>query len=154
MFLWNVDRSGIMQDLLGHLKSNSCVNFILLRVRYSPADMAFLSEYATTMSPVAKAINILQGEKDVQMGWLLPTITTIITKLEKMKPSLRFCKPLVDALLSGLSKRFGGMMCDPELIAAAILNPKFKTSWTTDENILKLGKEDVLNVLILPTLKH
>ncbi|KAL2089218.1 hypothetical protein ACEWY4_016117 [Coilia grayii] len=63
---------------------------------YSPADMAFLSEYATTMSPVAKAINILQGEKDVQMGWLLPTITTIITKLKKMKPSPSFCKPLVD----------------------------------------------------------
>lgn len=108
--------------------------------------MAFLSEYATTMSPVAKAINILQGEKDVQMGWLLPTITTLITKLEKMKPSLRFCKPLVDALLGGLKKRFGSLMSDPELIAAAILNPKFKTSWTSDEDLLKLGKEDVLNV--------
>ena len=32
------------------------------------------------------------------------------------------------------------MLADPELIAAAILVPKFKTCWTSDKNILKLGK--------------
>ncbi|KAL0152644.1 hypothetical protein M9458_052367 [Cirrhinus mrigala] len=39
---------------------------------------------------------------------------------------------------SRLEKRFGEMLVDPELIAAAILVPKFKTCWTSDENILKL----------------
>uniref|UniRef100_A0A8C1I096 Transposase n=1 Tax=Cyprinus carpio carpio TaxID=630221 RepID=A0A8C1I096_CYPCA len=42
---------------------------------YSPADIAFLGEYVTTMSPVAKSLNILQGEVNIQMGWLLPTIS-------------------------------------------------------------------------------
>ncbi|XP_058601183.1 uncharacterized protein LOC131520737 isoform X2 [Onychostoma macrolepis] len=106
---------------------------------YSPAEMAFLGEYTTTMNPVAKATNILQGDSNIQMGWLLPTITTLITKLEKTRASLRFCKPLVDALLDGLTKRFGNMMSDPELVAAAIIHPKFKTSWTSDEDILRLG---------------
>lgn len=37
-------------------------------------------------------------------------------------------------------KRFGEMLADPELIAAAILVSKCKTCWTSDENILKLVK--------------
>ncbi|KAL0151050.1 hypothetical protein M9458_053563, partial [Cirrhinus mrigala] len=106
---------------------------------YSPADIAFLGEYVTTMSPVVKSLNILQGEVNIQMGWLLPTITTLTTKLEKSRLSLRFCKPLVDALLEGLRKRFGSMMSEPELIAAAILVPRFKTSWTSNDTVLQLG---------------
>ncbi|XP_022606605.1 uncharacterized protein LOC111225846 [Seriola dumerili] len=106
--------------------------------RYSPADIFFLGEYTNTMAPVAKAIDILQGES-VHMGWLLPTITTLIAKLERARVSLRFCKPLVDALLDGRKKTFGKMMSDPELVAAAILLPKFKTSWTSDEDVLKQG---------------
>ncbi|XP_028854978.1 uncharacterized protein LOC114801150 isoform X2 [Denticeps clupeoides] len=79
-------------------------------------------EYVTTMSPVAKSLNILQGEVNIQMGWLLPTITTLTTKLEKSRPSIRFCKPLVDALLEGLRK-----------VA------RFKISWTSNDTVLQFG---------------
>ncbi|KAL6471737.1 hypothetical protein MHYP_G00203870 [Metynnis hypsauchen] len=50
-----------------------------------------------------------------------------------------YCKPLVDALQEGLQQRFRDMLVEPEFIAAAILVPKFKTSWTSDENVVKLG---------------
>jgi len=90
---------------------------------------------------VAKAIDILQAETNIQMGWLLPTLTQLKTKLDRIKPSLKFSKPLVDAIQLGLKNRFSGILEDPELIAAAILLPKFKTSWTKDEAILKKGKE-------------
>ncbi|KAL7841222.1 hypothetical protein SRHO_G00249130 [Serrasalmus rhombeus] len=91
------------------------------------------------MSPVANALDVLQGETSVQMGWLVPTITLLRTKLQQLNVASKFCEPLIAALLSGLEKRFGEMLTDPELIAAAILVPKFKTCWTSDENILKLG---------------
>ncbi|XP_061578792.1 uncharacterized protein LOC133444918 [Cololabis saira] len=91
------------------------------------------------MSPVAKALDVLQGETSVQMGWLVPTITLLRTKLQHLQVSSKFCEPLIAALVSGLEKRFGEMLADPELIAAAILVTKFKTCWTSDENILKLG---------------
>lgn len=45
--------------------------------RLTQAEIAFLNEYAKTMKPVAKAVNILQGEANVQMGWLVPTITLL-----------------------------------------------------------------------------
>ncbi|XP_061598239.1 uncharacterized protein LOC133461366 [Cololabis saira] len=107
--------------------------------KFTPVELAFLAEYAKTMSPVAKALDVLQGETSVQMGWLVPTITLLRTKLQHLQVTSKFCEPLIAAVVSGLEKRFGEMLADPELIAAAILVPKFKTCWTSDENILKLG---------------
>lgn len=93
-----------------------------------------------TMAPVAKALDVLQGEANVQMGWLVPTITILKNKLQNLRLSTKFCRPLIDALLKGLEKRFEHVLTDPELIAAAILVPRFKTSWTSDDSTLRLGK--------------
>lgn len=114
--------------------------FIFFVHGLNPAELAFHTEYAATMSPVAKAINILQAETNVQMGWLLPTINLLITKLDPIKLSLKYCKPLVDVLQLGLKMRFSHMFHDPELIAAAILLPKFKTTWTKDDSTIRMGK--------------
>lgn len=67
-------------------------------------------------------------------------LLTSIYRLQKIRPSLKYCKPLVDALLGGVRQRFGDMMSDPELIAAAILHPKFRLSWATDD-VLQLGEK-------------
>ncbi|KAI7789262.1 transposase [Triplophysa rosa] len=106
------------------------------------------------MSPLAKSLNILQAETDVQMGWLLPTLTLLISKLDRVRTTSRYCKPLVDALQEGLQQRFGNMFVEPEFIAAAILVPKFKTSWTLDENIVKLGLDYIKDHLVEETLNQ
>ncbi|RXN39138.1 zinc finger BED domain-containing 1-like protein [Labeo rohita] len=49
------------------------------------------------------------------------------------------CLPLIRAVQDGIEKRFGGMIKDPELIAAAILLPKFKTTWTERADIIEAG---------------
>ncbi|XP_073714053.1 uncharacterized protein [Misgurnus anguillicaudatus] len=121
---------------------------------FTPVELAFLSEYAKTMSPVAKALDVLQGETNVQMGWLVPTITLLKTKLQHLHTSSKFCRPLIDALLAGLEKRFGQMLKDPELIAAAILVPKFKTCWTSDEQIIKLGLDYIRSHLKDQTVEN
>ncbi|KAL6475709.1 hypothetical protein MHYP_G00167490 [Metynnis hypsauchen] len=122
--------------------------------KFTPVELAFLAEYANTMSPVAKALDVLQGETSVQMGWLVPTITLLKTKLQQLNVASKFCEPLIAALLSGLEKRFGEMLTDPELIAAAILVPKFKTCWTSDENILKLGLDYIRSHLDCQAENH
>ncbi|KAL7868750.1 hypothetical protein SRHO_G00101340 [Serrasalmus rhombeus] len=122
--------------------------------KFTPVELAFLAEYAKTMSPVAKALDVLQGETSVQMGWLVPTITLLRTKLQQLNIASKFCEPLIAALLSGLEKRFGEMLTDPELIAAAILVPKFKTCWTSDENILKLGLDYIRSHLDCQAKNH
>ena len=49
---------------------------------YSPSSDT--THFAKTMGPLAKALNILQAETEVQMGWLLPTLTLLINKLERI----------------------------------------------------------------------
>ena len=108
--------------------------------RFSPAELSFLTEYASTMNPISKALNILLGEVDGHMGWLVPTITLLTVKLDRLRTSSKFCQPLITALQEGIQRRFGDMLADPELIAAAILLQKFWKSWTSNEDLLKLGK--------------
>lgn len=90
-------------------------------------------------------VDVLQGEASVQMGWLVPILTVLKTKLQHLRLSSNFCGPLVDALQAGLERRFRQMLADPELIAAAILVPKFRMYLTSDNDILKLG---VLKLLL------
>lgn len=108
--------------------------------RLNTAEMAFLTEYAAVMKPVAMALNVLQGETSVHMGFLLPTLHQLQDKLKRLQASCKMCGCLIDSLQRGITKRFGDIMQEPELIAAAILLPKFRTSWTTDDNIIKAGK--------------
>ncbi|XP_041825222.1 uncharacterized protein LOC121655155 isoform X1 [Melanotaenia boesemani] len=121
---------------------------------FTPAEIAFLTEYVKTMSPFAKAIDVLQGETSVQMGWLVPTITLLKTKLENLRLSSKFCVPLIDALQTGLERRFREMLEDSELIAAAILVPKFKTCWTSNDNILRTGLEFIKRHLKEQPIQH
>ena len=60
------------------------------------------------MQPIADALDILQGEKNVSMGYLLPTITVLKNELEAMinDQSITECKPLVRGLLAGIDNRY------------------------------------------------
>ncbi|XP_076745143.1 uncharacterized protein LOC112434612 isoform X2 [Maylandia zebra] len=107
----------------------------------SPAEVAFLREYCTTMKPLVKASNILQSESTSFMGWLLPVIQQLLFKLSRLETSSKTCVPLIRVLQNGLQKRFGAMMEDPELAAAAVLLPKFKTSWTDRADVTEAEHE-------------
>lgn len=117
------------------------VGFVVVSYRLSPAEVAFLREYCTTMKPLVKASNILQSESTSFMGRLLPVIQQLLSKLSRLETSSKTCVPLIRALQNGLQKRFGAMMEDPELAAAAVLLPKFKTSWTDRADVTEAGKD-------------
>ncbi|XP_026027570.1 uncharacterized protein LOC113024604 isoform X2 [Astatotilapia calliptera] len=93
------------------------------------------------MKPLVKASNILQSESTSFMGWLLPVIQQLLSKLSRLETSSKTCVPLIRALQNGLQKRFGAMMEDPELAAAAVLLPKFKTSWTDRADVTEAEHE-------------
>lgn len=56
------------------------------------------------MKSVAKALDVLQGDKFVCLGFLLPTINAVHKSLNKLN-NIVFCKPLIIALKTGLNKR-------------------------------------------------
>lgn len=115
-----------------------CLSFCL---RLKPAEILFLKDYAQVMKPVAQALNVLQGEtnhSNAYMGYLAPTITILRDKLSK-KLDIPAMKPLCQALLNGIDTRFELILKDEKVIAAAILHPKFKDDWTTDNDVIEKG---------------
>lgn len=53
------------------------------------------------MRPVVEALDVLQGEENVGMGFLLPTLTILYEKFESLKKdnSVKHCQPLVYGLI-------------------------------------------------------
>uniref|UniRef100_A0A672IPK0 HAT C-terminal dimerisation domain-containing protein n=1 Tax=Salarias fasciatus TaxID=181472 RepID=A0A672IPK0_SALFA len=100
-----------------------------------------LSRGEGAIRAVTTALNIWQAEEDVHTGWLVPTLTLLNVKLDRLKNSSKFCQPLITALQEGIQQRFGHMLSDPELVPAAILLLKFRTSWTSNADVLKLGMD-------------
>jgi hypothetical protein len=94
------------------------------------AEFSFLKEYIMVMAPLAASLDILQGDQNCALGFVLPTLTVLKTKLLNM--DLRVTKPLRDSLLAGIDHQFGYAFNSQEFIMAAVTHPKFKLLWIDD----------------------
>ena len=113
--------------------------------RVTPTEVTFLTEYVSVMRPFVQALNILQGENNMFMGYLAPTIFMLREKLTEKLVSARTCKPLIKALVDGIDARFAYVNSDMDVIAAAIIHPKFKANWTENKSLIDSG----IQVLII-----
>lgn len=58
------------------------------------------------MKPLAQALDILQGDTGMYMGYLLPVLTILKEKLQKLDINkFTYCQPLIAAILQGLNNR-------------------------------------------------
>jgi len=58
------------------------------------------------MKPLARALDILQGESGMYMGYLLPVLKTLQEKMEKFnKNGFTYCQSLITVIQQGLNKR-------------------------------------------------
>jgi len=78
------------------------------------------------MQPLAAALDILQSEPKCLLGYLLPTLVILKTKLINIQKDLKYVKPLTNALLTGIDKRFGQFFDRNEFIVAAVTLPMFR----------------------------
>jgi hypothetical protein len=113
---------------------------------FRPQEIQFLIEYCHVMEPVAQVLDILQSESKMYMGYLLPTISTLKTRLYAMQngtevKNLRFCVPLAKSLLAGVETRFDALLEDKNLLIASLLHPKFKLHWLSEEPAKVRAKE-------------
>ncbi|KAL4088662.1 hypothetical protein QTP88_023749 [Uroleucon formosanum] len=125
-FLLNCLRSSIS-------KCNTvCDEIKVSRIKKSDSD--FIEEYCTAMEPLAISLDILLGEHNMYFGYLLSTITELMSKFEKLKNSrMNYCQPLIIALHEGVNKIFGELLNDEFLIISATSHPFFKTAWIDNE---------------------
>ena len=99
-----------------------------------PIHKRFVAEYIGVFKPVCIGLDVLQGDKHVGFGYLLPTLTTMLAKLEMLLDRnprtnvnpLTICEPLVLALKAGIQQRFADVFTNDDAKLAAVLTPKFK----------------------------
>lgn len=110
------------------------------------------------MKPIASTLDILQAEKDVTSGNLLPPIVVIRNALLRLKsredgspdcPQISISTPLVDALLDGLKTRFDPFFKEEYFQLAAALNPKFKLHWPFENEQEKKLKSNIIRKIEL-----
>lgn len=70
---------------------------------FTAIDIQFLHEYVAVMKPIARAIDCLQAE--CHFAYLLPVHKTV-RNFNEMNGKLKFCQPLLEAVLRGVEDRF------------------------------------------------
>jgi len=104
------------------------------------------------MEPVAFALDVLQRDHNMYLGYLLPTIQAMKRNLKARATldgqPLKYCAVLRETLLEAIHsrRRFGTYLEDEglELHVAATLVPCFKLSWIG--NNPNIGKEAKKNL--------
>ena len=98
-------------------------------IRFTTDDIEFVKDYCTVYESFARALNVLQSEKNGYAGVLLPILTKTKEKLTEKSETSRFCKPLVEKLLTGIDTRFVNDFNNDDLYIAAALHPTWKLDW-------------------------
>lgn len=93
----------------------------------------FLEEYCLVMEPLALALDKLQGEKSIFLGYVAPTIIALRLRLIQAS-HLTHCRPLSLLVIKSLEKRFDyiyKLETPPSktFILASISHPNFKLNW-------------------------
>ncbi|KAJ8706986.1 hypothetical protein PYW08_011120 [Mythimna loreyi] len=93
----------------------------------------YIQEYLKCSKPIAEALDILQGEKDMYYGLLLPCLLSLRRKLQKLcNENFVYCNSLARTHLESVNNRFNDIFdfCTTKAQNAAIAAmslPRFKT---------------------------
>lgn len=104
---------------------------------FTQQDKAVIDEYLGVMKPIATSLDKLQSHKESYLGFLLPTLFVLRSRLEAMKSdSLKYANPLLSSLLEnpfseeenpkGFKARFSNLFNDMDLLIATAIHPFFK----------------------------
>jgi hypothetical protein len=138
---WNSTYDSII-FLLNHIKVNfsKCVRLCdsIDVVRFKKEDIQFMEDYVTIMEPLAVAFDILQSEKNMYFGFLLPIISILVSKYDDLltKKRLNYCAKLINIIKTSIETRFRKEQADHFLVIAALSHLYFMTLWINN-NIIK-----------------
>jgi hypothetical protein len=110
-------------------------------------EMSFLKGFVQVMKPMAVAMELLQGEKDVYTGHVIPTIIGIQQKLNNMQLNDALLRPLVRALTAGLETRFNCIFNDDQYHIATALIPRFKLNYLSQDSERRIRKVKLIQAV-------
>ena len=101
------------------------------------------SSFIKVMRPIVAAIKLSEGESHCYVGQLIPTIMGLQRKLQTAGEDPTK-KPLTEALIAGLRKRFDCTLQSEEHQVSTMFHPKFKLAFLPDEQSRVQGRQLLL----------
>ena len=89
-------------------------------------EIYFIKEYIALTRPIATALDYLQGEANMYMGHLLPTLKILDKNLSRKEGTLRVCQTLCKVIRSSITRRFHDLDSNESVLLATILLPSRK----------------------------
>ncbi len=105
--LWNSKYDSVERILKMRDKDGAALAALFAAASQSPLkpdQFTFLEEWKEVMQHVANGLDFLQGDDEVFLGYMLPTIQMMKEQLEETKEKVTMCKPLADAALRGIKE--------------------------------------------------
>lgn len=104
-------------------------------------DWLILSDYITVTKSIAEGLDILQGDKHACLGFVLPTLFSIIRRLSGSMLNTAHGEKMRDVLIKSMDKRFKPTMeveeQNKDLYLAAVTHPLFKLEWLpSDKSVI------------------
>ena len=129
---WN----SLYDSILVLLKFKSKLNELMASLQLSSftnQEIQFLEEYKLVLSPIACALDRLQGDT-VFYGEFLPTLLKVNAQLEEVNiRALNYCSVLLTAVTNGFKSRFSDYLNLTPLandsLLASVSHPYFKLRW-------------------------
>ncbi|TKS92534.1 Zinc finger BED domain-containing protein 4 [Collichthys lucidus] len=121
--------------------------------RFKSTEFTFIQEYVKVMMPLAKALDVLQSDRMGFLGVLVPTISILLEKMEEIKREgqLHHCNPLVDAIISGIKRRFEYIFEDTRLLTASAAHPMFRLTYIPSDKKAQVVSDLKAEVHLLET---
>lgn len=131
---WNSLFDALTQLLKDKDKLNQLFVKLNVKQSFNDSELLYLEEYCKVMTPLAHALDILQGERNIYYGYLIPCIASVTVKLNKLqKENLHLVEPILKACVDGIQRRFSNFVNLTaevnDAIIASLTIPKFKFKW-------------------------
>lgn len=138
---WNSTFDGMVrvQKLIKTKREEMTALFIALELRpITENETKFLDEYLKVLTPIALALDVLQGDIVVTCAYLLPTILNILEEWKALEHTeLTYCSGWLCELTANLKTRFEDDLESPFLKVASALHPHFRLAWLNDNTTTK-----------------
>lgn len=132
---WNSTYDALVQIHAIKDKSIQLYEALQISGQLRQTEFQYIQEYLKCSKPIAEALDILQGEKSMFYGLLLPCLLSLRRKLQKLcNENFVYCNALARTHLESVNNRFKDIFYfstarAQNAVIAAIAFPRFKTKW-------------------------
>lgn len=119
--------NSLIDNLKKQLNSESSKQLKIL----VPNNFNVLQQYENVMAPVARALDILQGENNCNQGDILPVISSMKMHISRLPEDQNIIRDFKSTMLQAINDRFGNLFVynamNKDFILGTITSPQYKT---------------------------